>query len=178
MQKYFHISWINFSHSPTIDWAVRSALVPRLDSQGLPKDMLSTTEHALPSYSTSLADANEPSLAVYHLRASALDRIQEFLIRGERRQAYQYASDEKLWAHAMLIASSVDTQAWKEVVQEFVQSELAIKTPFTHLSSSRSEGTALRTNGRESLRVAYSLFAGQGAAAGEWFKTNKFQFVA
>ncbi|KAF8495614.1 Sec23-binding domain of Sec16-domain-containing protein [Gautieria morchelliformis] len=150
------------SGSPSIEWAVRSALVPRLESQGstASADGLSATEHT-----SSYAPPNEQSLAVYHLRSSTLDRIQEFLLRGERRQAYHYALDEKLWAHAMLIASSVDTQAWKEAVNEFLRSELAVNLPGRAITGSNSEGTVMQTNGRESLRVAYSLFAGQGAAA-------------
>jgi hypothetical protein len=128
----------------------------------------------MPSYAPALADLNEPSLAVYHLRPSALDRIQEFLLRGERRQAYHYALDEKLWAHAMLIASSVDTQAWKEVVNEFLHSELAVKQPPGPLPGSKSESAVSPTNGRESLRVAYSLFAGQGAAAGKLTEQNRY----
>ena len=76
----------------------------------------------------------------------------------------------------MLIASSVDTQAWKEVVKEFLQSELTLRPP-RHIPDSRSEGPVLPANGRETLRVAYSLFAGHGAAAGEWPKANIFQFV-
>ncbi|KAF8590610.1 hypothetical protein K439DRAFT_1611986 [Ramaria rubella] len=152
------------SGSSSIDWAVRSVLIPRLDPEGA-ADRLSSKEHIAPSYVPVLADLNEPSLAVYHLRSSSLDRIQEFLLRGERRQAYHYAIDEKLWAHAMLIASSVDTQAWKEVVNEFLYSELTAKQQLGPSSGSKSEATASLTNGRESLRVAYSLFAGHGAAA-------------
>jgi COPII coat assembly protein SEC16 len=160
-----------FPFSPAIEWAVRAALVPRFESQGpsTSTDLLSSTEHTMASsYPSALADPNEPSLAVYHLRPSALDRIQEFLVRGERRQAYHYALDERLWAHAMLIASSVDTQAWREVVNEFLHSELSIKPSPRPLPGSQVEGTVIPSNGRESLRVAYSLFAGHGAAAGKW----------
>lgn len=159
----------SFTISAAIEWAVRAALVPRLESQGSSaSELLLSAEHTMgPSYAPVLSDPNEPSLAVYHLRPSALDRIQEFLVRGERHQAYHYALDERLWAHAMLIASSVDTQAWREVVNEFLHSELSIKSPRPH-PGSNAESTVSVTNGRESLRVAYSLFAGQGAAAGKW----------
>lgn len=159
-------------NSPSIEWAVRSALVPRLGSERPPaaaEGLLS--ESQIPSYAPAVADVNEPSLAVYHLRPSALDRIQEFLLRGERRQAYLYALDEKLWAHAMLIASSAGTQAWKEVVSEFMHSELAIKQPPGSLGL-KPEGAGSCSNGRESLRVAYSLFAGHGAAAGKPPESN------
>jgi COPII coat assembly protein SEC16 len=102
-------------------------------------------------------DSTQPgrdsSAITYHVRASSLDRLQELLIRGERRQAYQFALDEKLWSHALLISSSLDKEAWKEVAHEFIKSELG-------LSSDTQDGT-----GKESLRLAYGLFAGDGPSA-------------
>ena len=85
------------------------------------------------------------------------------MIRGERRLAFQYAADEKLWAHAMVIASSVDRDAWKEVVKEFVQTELSGNV-VSHDTKS----------GRAPLRVAYSLFSGEGAASGSVFLLVQF----
>jgi hypothetical protein len=98
----------------------------------------------------------EAPLAVYEVRPSALSKLQEFLLRGERRKAYHYALDEKMWAHALLLSSSLDKDAWKEAAQEFIRAELM--TPPT-------DGTA--SNGRESLRMLYSLISGQAGAAGE-----------
>jgi len=114
--------------------------------------------------------SSEVPVSVTTLKPSALEKIQEFLIRGERRQACHYALDEKLWAHAMVIASSADRDVWQEVVKEFVRAELGpteVKDDKTKLNDSR-RGSLLTpaSNGRESLRVAYSLFAGQGAASG------------
>lgn len=117
-----------------------------------------------PAASTS--DISDPVLANSTLRGSSLDKIQKYLLRGERRQAYHYALDEKLWAHAMVIASSIDKEAWKEVVNEFIRSELGIKDQPNH-----TFGNDVPTNGREGLKVAYSLFSGQGSASGE-FITN------
>ena len=102
------------------------------------------------------------------LRPSALDKIQELLLLGDRRQAYQFAMDGKLWAHAMVIASSIDKDSWKEVVNDFLRTELGIKddvglSPSTTLSGDPVAG---RKGNWESLRVAYSLFSGQGAASG------------
>lgn len=96
-------------------------------------------------------------LAVTTLLPSALDRIEKFLLCGERQKAYHYALDEKLWAHAMVIASSIDKEAWKEVVDEFLKTELRLK-------DNASQNSPVKD--RNSLRVAYSLFSGQGAAAG------------
>ncbi|KAF8522284.1 Sec23-binding domain of Sec16-domain-containing protein [Hysterangium stoloniferum] len=154
------------SGSASVEWAVRSALIPRLEAQGSPLSGGSNTELPITSsYGSALTDSNEPPLAHYTLRSSALDRMQEFLLRGERRKAYHYAIDEKLWAHAMLIASSVDTQAWKDVVKEFIHSELGIKQNLSSFAGPKADTTAPTVNGRESLRVAYSLFSGQGALA-------------
>lgn len=90
-------------------------------------------------------------------KASSLDRIEELLLRGERHKASQFAMDEKLWAHAMVIASSIDKDAWKGVVNDFLKSEFPAASP---------RQTGHPAHGRETLRVAYSLFSGQGAAAG------------
>lgn len=89
----------------------------------------------------------------YSVRPSQLDKIQNYLICGERKRAVQYALDHKLWAHAIIIASSIDQENFKSTVLDFVRSELN--------SASPSESS----NGREGLRVLYSLFAGSGAAA-------------
>lgn len=115
------------------------------------------------------SDSGESPIASSTLRPSTLTKIQEFLLRGERRQAYHIALDEKLWAHAMVIASSIDKDAWKEVVNEFIHSELGVKDD-GHRATIRAkpnEPPAPLTNGREWLKVAYSLFSGQGPAAGK-----------
>jgi hypothetical protein len=87
---------------------------------------------------------------------SAINRIEDFLLRGERHQAYQYALEEKLWPHAMIIASSIDKESWKGVVNHFLRDELG---------GSRNIDGLPFINSRENLRVVYSLFSGQGAAA-------------
>ena len=68
----------------------------------------------------------------------------------------------------MIIASSIDKDAWREVVNDFLHQELTFGDeqgsgphPTVSLSSRKTF---------ESLRVAYSLFSGQGAAAGEFYR--------
>jgi len=99
------------------------------------------------------------AVPTYQVKTASLDRLQELLIRGESRKAYQFASDEKLWAHALLIASGLDKGAWKEVVSEFIQAELGV------LAGVDSPINAPSANKRESLRVAYGLIAGDSANA-------------
>ncbi len=108
-------------------------------------------------------------ISVTTLRPASLDKIEESLLRGERHQAYHYALDERLWAHAMVIASSMNKDAWKEVVSEFIRSELGVKTDNANAFAlpGRPGSQPSSVNGREGLRVAYSLFSGQGPVAGK-----------
>lgn len=115
-------------------------------------------------------------IADHALWSSQLDKIERFLVGGDRRGAYHYAADEKLWAHALLIASSVDKEAWKEVVTEFARSELANVDPGATATRSPDSKENHR-DGREPLRVAYSLFAGLGAASGQWFGTGMLSYL-
>ncbi|KAI0950569.1 hypothetical protein AcV7_008992 [Taiwanofungus camphoratus] len=169
------------SGSPQIDAAVRAALVPRLVKSF--SDTLETTSSLSIASNTDVhtalsdvpstpylglhssgSDPNDSPIAVHTLRSSNLDTIHEFLLRGDRRAACHYASDEKLWAHAMVIASSIDKDIWKEVVSEFVRTELATKDS-KNIRPSREADEETSPDGREALRVAYSLFAGQGSAS-------------
>lgn len=100
-----------------------------------------------------------------------LEKIKDFLLQGDRRQAYHYAMDQKLWAHAMVIASSIDKDAWKEVVNEFLQAELASAEP-------QSKNMPLDgAKSWESLRMAYSLFSGQGSASGRSFSAFLYTWI-
>ncbi|GJJ12130.1 hypothetical protein Clacol_006371 [Clathrus columnatus] len=147
------------SGSPSLEWSVRTALVPRLQNEKGPTGD-SSPDHSLYTPYLPISESTEQPIAVHYVKASALNRIKEFLIRGDKVKAYHFAMDEKLWAHAMLIANSVDAQSYKEVVKEFIRSELGI---IQVLGSNLEHIT--RPNGNESLRVAYSLFSGQGAAS-------------
>ncbi|KAF8844945.1 hypothetical protein BDN67DRAFT_1007736 [Paxillus ammoniavirescens] len=165
------------SGSPQIDTAVRAALLPRIAGTMREADqdgsaVLSTPVFASPlphvyGMQSALPAGNETPISVSTLFPSSLDKIQEFLVRGERRQAYHYALDEKLWAHAMIIAGGIDREAWKEVVNEFLKAELGVhEAPQRATLPVRAKDVlSTQTNGREWLRVAYSVFSGHGPAA-------------
>ncbi|KAF9246504.1 Sec23-binding domain of Sec16-domain-containing protein [Melanogaster broomeanus] len=165
------------SGSPQIDTAVRAALLPRIAGTigEVGQDGLAVS--SLPAFGSPTPNAyglpatipvrNEAPISVSTLLPSSLDKIQEFLVRGQRRQAYHYALDEKLWAHALIIASSMDKEAWKEAVNEFLKAELGAREAHQHTTPSVRGKDVLppQPNGREWLRVAYSVFSGQGPAA-------------
>ena len=144
---------------------MRSALLPDVESSAdSPTEALHVPALVSASYPThGSGSSDDTTVATYTLRSSQLNKIQRHLLRGDRRAAYQYAADERLWAHAMVIASSVDKEAWKEVVTEFLRAELSSSGAAHH----SLDGKGSQANGREPLKVAYSLFAGQGPASGK-----------
>ena len=97
----------------------------------------------------------ETSSFTYSVSTTAVDKLQELLLKGDRVAAIYHAMNENLWAHALIIASCVNKDLWKEVVTGFVKHEMGTQ-----------KGNNSESNGRESLRVLYSLFAGQGQNAG------------
>jgi len=161
----------NPHRSPPVEAAVRAVLVPRLgdapvlDKSTSPKTASYGLDGATASSLTlSSLNPHDRVLSVQTVKASALDRIQELLTQGERSAAYRYALDEKLWAHAMIIASSIDKEAWKEVANEFIRSELNAQGIVDATGPGRRD-TMAPSAGREPLKVAYSLYSGQGAAS-------------
>lgn len=74
---------------------------------------------------------------------SALESVRKLLLQGEREKAVWHAVDQRMWAHAMVLASSLDKSVWKQVLHEFTR--LEVKT--------HGENT-------ESLAAIYEVFAG------------------
>lgn len=72
-----------------------------------------------------------------------LELLRKILLQGEREKAVCQALDRRMWAHAMLIASTMDKGTWKQVLQEFIRQEV------------KSFG-----RNTESLAALYQIFAG------------------
>ncbi|KAF1970100.1 hypothetical protein BU23DRAFT_557000 [Bimuria novae-zelandiae CBS 107.79] len=73
----------------------------------------------------------------------AVEELSMLLTKGDREKAVWHAVDQRLWAHAMLLSSTLNKDIWKQVVQEFVQKEV------------KKLG---RNN--QALAVLYEIFAG------------------
>ena len=165
---------LSCSRSPELAEHVRTAILP---AGGVPflKHSASSPPTTAVGFSAPAVEpfneTREQPLATYQVCASSLDRLQSLLLSGKRREACHYALDQKMWAHAMIISSSMDKEVWKDVVNEFIHTELgvqvnnpaapALRSDFVPASPVQGSG-----NGRESMRVLYSLFSGQGTAAG------------
>ncbi|MCO5599776.1 hypothetical protein L7F22_053883 [Adiantum nelumboides] len=100
----------------------------------------------------SQTNSNQPANSVpTSVVASQEDRkvlreVEHCLIRGQRREAVTLAKDNKLWTHAVIIASGMDKDTWQDVVRSFMDETL----------DDRSDQT---------LKTAYGLFSGQDVKA-------------
>lgn len=72
-----------------------------------------------------------------------VEEVRKLLLKGEREKAAWLAVDKNLWGHAMLISSTIQGETWKQVVHEFVRSE--VKTV---------------GNNTEALSALYDVFSG------------------
>ncbi|KAL8820785.1 MAG: hypothetical protein Q9223_001069 [Gallowayella weberi] len=73
----------------------------------------------------------------------AMESIRRLLLQGEREKAVWHAVDCRMWAHAMVLASTLDKSIWKQVLHEFTRLEVK---PFGANT--------------ESLAALYEVFAG------------------
>jgi hypothetical protein len=103
---------------------------------------------------------NEPApLNVVHsmingpsINSSEIENIKNCLLQGDRPGACKIAVNNKLWAHALIIASYINKETYKDVVNSFIKSEL------------QGENDSQRSS-FQSIKVLYSLFAGMGKDA-------------
>ncbi|CAG8519639.1 14042_t:CDS:2 [Acaulospora colombiana] len=136
--------------SSKVEEAVRSVLVPSVKTRDDDANFTVPADNDFDSQQSSSDSPATPPI-VYTVSPEAIDTMQGLLLKGDRVAAINHAMNENLWAHALIIASCVNKEQWKEVVSGFVRHELG---------SQNSDSPQL--NGRESLRVLYSLFAGHG----------------
>jgi hypothetical protein len=118
------------------------------------------THFTLPTYSDGQTDNAD-------LSDSMLSKMENYLLNGDRKGAVEYAIQEDLWAHALIISSCVDKELWQRVIQNFVDREMNC-TP--EMRFNRTFNNIAGNN--QALRVMYSLFSGAGASASKPYLTN------
>ena len=117
--------------------AIRKTLSPEASTH---KDQETITQPLLPAISSPEAFF-KPSITA----SSSIDTLRQLLLNGDRTKAVWHAVDQRLWGHAMLIASTMPRDLWKQVAHEFVRNEVK--------PASRNT---------ESLAALYDVFAGNG----------------
>lgn len=117
---------------------------------------------SLPAYSNN-SNNMQSSADDEDLSDQILSKIEQFLLSGDRKGAVEYAIQEDLWAHALIISSCVDKELWQKVITNFVDREMNA-TP--EMRKSRQFHNIAGNN--QALRVMYSLFSGAGGVASKY----------
>ncbi|KAF2156086.1 hypothetical protein K461DRAFT_318705 [Myriangium duriaei CBS 260.36] len=78
-----------------------------------------------------------------HFDSTVVTEIRKLLLEGQRERAVWFATENKLWSHAMLIASTMGPEIWKQLIHEFVKSQV------------QSSSDSMR-----SLAAVYEVFGG------------------
>ncbi|MCJ1406488.1 vesicle coat component [Ptychographa xylographoides] len=125
--------------TPTADEAARKILNP--DIAG---DIIYEQRHYEPnSHSRDVSRSSISRNAPAAIDLEAVAVLRRLLLEGEREKAVWHAVDKQMWGHAMLMASTLQRDIWKQVAQEFVRLEV----------KSLSDKP-------ESLAALYDIFAG------------------
>ncbi|ORZ21264.1 Sec23-binding domain of Sec16-domain-containing protein [Absidia repens] len=94
------------------------------------------------------------------VEGDTLAMVRNYLLQGDKSSATQYAIQEKMWAHGLIIGKSIDQITWRTVVDQFLEQALSTTVENEHIGFYQNA-----LGDRASLRVLYSLFAGAGADA-------------
>ena len=135
--------------SPELEKSVKEILLPQAVSTVTEEGSQSfgiTASSLATSMAAQSATPDPNALATYNLTTDFLRSMRSLLMQGDRQNAIRKAIDQKMWGHALLIASSVDKIVWRETVEQFIRSEL------------RDPGT----NDFDSLRFLYGVLGGEG----------------
>jgi COPII coat assembly protein SEC16 len=136
--------------SPEVEKKVLELLMPH--TTALPasdQPSFGVTASALSVTAAAQTVVDPGALATYNLTTDFLRSIRKLLMQGDRQGAIRKAIDQKMWGHALLIASSISPIVWRDTAEHFIRSEL------------RDTGS----KDFDSLRFLYGVLAGEGVDA-------------
>lgn len=79
----------------------------------------------------------------------AIEALRKILLQGEQEKAVWYAADQRLWAHSLILASTLHPDIWRQALQEFIRQE--IRTFGQNTESLASFYQVLARNWEESI---------------------------
>ncbi|TYJ57016.1 hypothetical protein B9479_002295 [Cryptococcus floricola] len=129
---------------PDVEDAIRVALANPNYSNLSSARLSSSSTAAMPTSQYAGTAASPPAAA----DASQLSYISSLIAQGTKREAAEYAAEQGLWSHALVISSAVSVELWKDMVKKFTTAEL----------DGRSDGTG-------AIKASYSLIGGMDAAS-------------
>lgn len=105
--------------------------------------------HGPHQYLDGIKKFDRPRSASKSLNPEAIEALRKILLQGEQEKAVWYAADQRLWAHALILASTLHPDIWRQVIQEFIRQE--IRTLGQNTESLASFYQVLARNWEESI---------------------------
>ncbi|CAI6328867.1 unnamed protein product [Periconia digitata] len=99
--------------------AVRKVLSPEAD-----KSTEGEASFATAADLVGITRSNTGQAQAEPANSRSLEELRNHLTKGDREKAVWHAVDQRLWAHAMILSSTLSKDTWKQVVQEFVREEV------------------------------------------------------
>jgi hypothetical protein len=138
--------------SADLEKSIKDILLPQIANVDNAEESqtFGVTASALANTAATQSTTVDPNaLATYNLTSDFLRSMRTLLMQGDRPNAIRKAVDQKMWGHALLIASSVDQTVWRDTVEQFIRSELR----------------GSETKDFDSLRFLYGLLGGEAELA-------------
>lgn len=112
--------------SPEIEKQATELLMPQAAKLSASDETQSfgITASSLATSTAAQTTADPTALATYNLTNDFLRSMRDLLMQGDRQGAIRKAVDQKMWGHALLIASSVSPVVWRETAGQFIRYEL------------------------------------------------------
>lgn len=130
--------------------AVRCILSPEVAPAIITTNNTSlSSSHGPHQYPDGIRKFDRPHLASKSPNPEAIEALRKILLQGEQEKAVWYAADQRLWAHALLLASTLHPDIWRQVIQEFIRQE--IRTFGRNTESLASFYQVLARNWEESI---------------------------
>lgn len=133
--------------------AVRCVLSPEVAPAIITTNNTSlSSSHGPHQYLSGIKKLDRPrraSMSTNPESTEAIEALRKILLQGEQEKAVWYAADQRLWAHALLLASTLHPDIWRQVIQEFIRQE--IRTFGQNTESLASFYQVLARNWEESI---------------------------
>ena len=130
--------------------AVRCILSPEVAPAIITTNNTSlSSPHGPHQYHDGIRMFDRPHIASKSPNPEAIEALRKILLQGEQEKAVWYAADQRLWAHALLLASALHPDIWRQVIQEFIRQE--IRTFGQNTESLASFYQVLARNWEESI---------------------------
>ncbi|MCJ1390724.1 vesicle coat component [Xylographa bjoerkii] len=100
--------------------AMRDILSPELANSGTAEQ----TSYESQTRSRAISRSSGAQMTPESTSLEDVESLRKLLIEGEREKAVWHAVDKKLWGHALLLASTLPRELWKQATQEFIRSEV------------------------------------------------------